>query len=513
MYASDLTGALFEYAHTESIFLPDLSLCLLHMLSVSNTHLHIANNTLASVSKRKLATVDTVRADRHTLFSSLYNISNFASSFFSSGKLLVSWHVGEEHVSAESQKSKMTDNRTGDYRKSRGDVMLSEVDTLKYLSFHFQLSGITNSRQDNGHLLECLTEPALQSLQDSVEETASREEYLIGLYTPLHAARHHIQNAGGTIVVTQAPDGRPSSTEKCESTIESQVLNDKEATRLSLFVKWPVSLEHVSDPLGMLDHNSSVSSGNRVSLTGGSSYGPSPIIFDNLNTQDRRSPQLSRTPSSIPSHPRTIPSSGIPLDLNVDDQVNVEVTTPTTAGRQKHLQVRPPKKKEVSKSSTRKEPLKIDVTLRKALQNMRVLVVDDVLVNRKVMGRRFRQPPFSEFDITVSYASSGEEALRKIEEADADNKAFDVIVMDEFLYDSGGVLLGHETVERIRLKESVGSDPERKRSMIFGCSGNLTSEDVQRFRDSGSDGFWGKPLPESHLLLEDISAAFELRDK
>ena len=127
-------------------------------------------------------------------------------------------------------------------------------------------------------------------------------------------------------------------------------------------------------------------------------------------------------------------------------------------------------------------------------------MVDDGAMNRKVMKRKFTTGVFEQFKWSVEVAKSGEEALEMIDE----NGFYDFIVMDENLYEAGGVLTGTETTMLIREKEEKCSRGVEVRSLIFGCSGNCTEEDVAISKESGQDFFWPKPVPPSELALEDF---------
>ena len=137
-----------------------------------------------------------------------------------------------------------------------------------------------------------------------------------------------------------------------------------------------------------------------------------------------------------------------------------------------------------------KQPVKTRFT---PPQNLRVLVVDDVKMNQKMLTRRFSQGVFKDLDV----ADNGEQALEKID----GNDEFDLIIMDENMQETGGVLLGSETTVLIRKRE--GGDGHR--ALIIANSGNCTEEDREMGRKSGQDGFWEKPLPSAEQMLQDVA--------
>lgn len=77
----------------------------------------------------------------------------------------------------------------------------------------------------------------------------------------------------------------------------------------------------------------------------------------------------------------------------------------------------------------------------------RVLVVDDNIVNRKIVKRRLEGTKQFRCDC----AESGEECLRIMEQTEKDGNPFSLILMDEELGESKrGKLQGHNTVELLR---------------------------------------------------------------
>ena len=134
---------------------------------------------------------------------------------------------------------------------------------------------------------------------------------------------------------------------------------------------------------------------------------------------------------------------------------------------------------------------------RAPLMKLRALVVDDSKMNQKMMGRKFMIGDFKDLKWDVDYAYTGEEALKMVE----GGGMYDVIVMDENLQDSGGVLLGTDTTRLIREREAVGG----KRALIVGHSANQTEADVKKGRESGQDWFWAKPPPTGGEMLQDVA--------
>jgi len=139
------------------------------------------------------------------------------------------------------------------------------------------------------------------------------------------------------------------------------------------------------------------------------------------------------------------------------------------------------------------------------MRDLRVLIVDDGAVNRKMLVRKFSTGIFADLRFTVDSAATGEEALEKMKEPGVQ---YDFVVMDENMEEAGGLLTGTETTMAIRdIEEKRG----HTRCLIFGCSGNCTEEDERRSRASGQDMLWPKPAPGNEECLKDISKHWLLR--
>ena len=76
---------------------------------------------------------------------------------------------------------------------------------------------------------------------------------------------------------------------------------------------------------------------------------------------------------------------------------------------------------------------------------LRVLVVDAIQINQKMMARRLAGGELKELKWKVEFANTGEEAMQRLEGAGG---GFDVIVMNENTQSAGGVLT--DTTKLIR---------------------------------------------------------------
>jgi len=127
----------------------------------------------------------------------------------------------------------------------------------------------------------------------------------------------------------------------------------------------------------------------------------------------------------------------------------------------------------------------------------RVLVVDDIEMNQKLMGRRLVAGELKELEWTVDFSFTGEEALKMLE----GGSVYDLIVMDENMQDAGGKLLGSDTTRLIREREAAGG----ARVIIVGHSGNSADEDKKKLKECGQDWFWGKPPPSGGEMVQDVA--------
>jgi len=135
------------------------------------------------------------------------------------------------------------------------------------------------------------------------------------------------------------------------------------------------------------------------------------------------------------------------------------------------------------------------------IEGLRVLVVDDAAMNRKLMKRKFVTGAFAALSWTVEVASNGEECLEMAKEGLAkDGRAFGLFVIDEHMGEAGGVMLGTEVSRELR---KIGSD-----AVIVGCTANCSEQDRKKSEDSGQNLFWPKPVPAEEAALEDLARAF-----
>lgn len=118
------------------------------------------------------------------------------------------------------------------------------------------------------------------------------------------------------------------------------------------------------------------------------------------------------------------------------------------------------------------------------VRDLRILVVDDVSINRAVM-----RGMLAKLGYHARYAASGEEAVRAVE-----HDAFDIVFLDI----SMPGMNGYETLDRIRELETAAT---RKPSIIIAQTANVMSHQLNSYSEAGFDGALGKPI-----LMEPLEA-------
>ena len=95
----------------------------------------------------------------------------------------------------------------------------------------------------------------------------------------------------------------------------------------------------------------------------------------------------------------------------------------------------------------------------------------------------------------ITEASTGEEAL-----IICGKQSFDVIVVDQYMEEAGGVMVGTDVVFAMRRM--------RIESIIIGCSGN-DMDDL--FKEAGCDWVWGKPMPSNAVTVKQLRSGLSER--
>jgi len=124
-------------------------------------------------------------------------------------------------------------------------------------------------------------------------------------------------------------------------------------------------------------------------------------------------------------------------------------------------------------------------------EKMRFLIVDDIKMNRAMLRRRICKGVAP--NAVIQEAATGEEALEIL--SSGNEERFDVIIVDQFMEQAGGVLKGTQAVERMRAMKID--------SVIVGNSGNDLEDE---FGNAGVDLFWKKPLPSNEEMLKQLQS-------
>ncbi|KQS87440.1 MULTISPECIES: ATP-binding protein [unclassified Rhizobium] len=117
------------------------------------------------------------------------------------------------------------------------------------------------------------------------------------------------------------------------------------------------------------------------------------------------------------------------------------------------------------------------------LRTLRVLAVDDVAVNREVLGEALRT-----FNIDCDVADSGPAALGALGDV-----AYDVVFMDCSMPDMDGF---EATREIRKLEAGMGRHPSR----VVALTGHVMGKDAGRWKEAGMDGYLAKPFNIAQLL-------------
>ena len=113
---------------------------------------------------------------------------------------------------------------------------------------------------------------------------------------------------------------------------------------------------------------------------------------------------------------------------------------------------------------------------------LRVLVVDDAAMNRKLLTRLLRNHGHQ-----CDEAEDGQIAVRLVKQAMEDSNPYDSVLLDNEM----PVMNGPTAAEHMR---AMGSDV-----FIVGITGNLLPEDVANFRNCGANSVLPKPFKLNDL--------------
>eukprot|EP00529_Nitzschia_sp_RCC80_P003643 CAMPEP_0113485144 /NCGR_PEP_ID=MMETSP0014_2-20120614/24332_1 /TAXON_ID=2857 /ORGANISM="Nitzschia sp." /LENGTH=1072 /DNA_ID=CAMNT_0000378781 /DNA_START=26 /DNA_END=3245 /DNA_ORIENTATION=- /assembly_acc=CAM_ASM_000159 len=133
---------------------------------------------------------------------------------------------------------------------------------------------------------------------------------------------------------------------------------------------------------------------------------------------------------------------------------------------------------------------------------IRILIVDDIKMNRMMAQRRILKNLAPNAEITL--AVNGEEAMEIMTSKKAADTTqqhqpmFHIIIMDQYMGESGGVMTGTDTIIAMRRNQVE--------SLIIGCSGNDIDDE---FYSAGANIVWGKPLPPDQEMISHFREGLE----
>jgi len=124
---------------------------------------------------------------------------------------------------------------------------------------------------------------------------------------------------------------------------------------------------------------------------------------------------------------------------------------------------------------------------------VRFLIVDDIKINRAMLKRRIQKNicPKS----IVKECATGEQALEI-----CGTETFDVIVVDQFMEEAGGLMVGTDAIYAMRRMKMD--------SFIIGCSGN---DLAQEFSEAGADLVWQKPMPSNSTIIQQLRTGLKAK--
>lgn len=123
------------------------------------------------------------------------------------------------------------------------------------------------------------------------------------------------------------------------------------------------------------------------------------------------------------------------------------------------------------------------------------LIIDDIKMNRMMLKRRILKGIAPQ--ATITEAATGEEALEI-----CGKEKFDVVVVDQYMEEAGGVMVGTDVVFAMRRM--------RIDSIVIGCSGNDMGT---QFFEAGADWVWQKPMPSNADIIHNLRTSMKERSE
>ncbi len=120
------------------------------------------------------------------------------------------------------------------------------------------------------------------------------------------------------------------------------------------------------------------------------------------------------------------------------------------------------------------------------MKNLRILVVDDATLVRKMVAKSLVQGGYCETG-DVEMACDGAEGLEKMMQSMEDARVYDAVIIDCIMPN----MTGHRATQEARARGYAG--------IVVGFTGNALESDVEEFLAHGVDAVMTKPM-----LIEDF---------
>jgi len=131
-----------------------------------------------------------------------------------------------------------------------------------------------------------------------------------------------------------------------------------------------------------------------------------------------------------------------------------------------------------------------------------VLIVDDSVTQPKLAMKAFGGQ-IDDIIWMIDTAENGERAMQLVERSP---RPPDVIIIDQNMESTGGQLLGHEVVAKLRRNVYFRS------VVIIGCTGFFESAE-KHFINAGCDAVWPKPIPSKEDAQRQINQFITLKKR
>jgi CheY-like chemotaxis protein len=133
-------------------------------------------------------------------------------------------------------------------------------------------------------------------------------------------------------------------------------------------------------------------------------------------------------------------------------------------------------------NTERRRSLSVTVPTDFEASPLKILIVDDAAMNRKLLARLLRNHGHQ-----CDEAEDGDVAVRLVKQGMDDSQPYDTVLLDNEM----PVMDGPTAAEQMR---QIGSDV-----FIVGITGNLLAEDVAHFKEKGANAVLPKPFKLSDL--------------